>query len=79
MDDEALDRWALLIRQWTKGHDPKDAARVAPPSPPRAHGRDVYVYFDNDVKVRAPRDAQAFAGRLDAGPIWSIVKTARRA
>ena len=27
-------------------------------------GRDVYVYFDNDVKVRAPYDAMALAARL---------------
>lgn len=27
-------------------------------------GRDVYVYFDNDVKVRAPVDAMALADRL---------------
>jgi len=27
-------------------------------------GRDVYVYFDNDVKVRAPFDAMALAGLL---------------
>ncbi|MFH5824140.1 DUF72 domain-containing protein [Georgenia sp. AZ-5] len=27
-------------------------------------GRDVYVYFDNDVKVRAPVDAMALAARL---------------
>jgi uncharacterized protein YecE (DUF72 family) len=26
--------------------------------------RDVYVYFDNDVKVRAPYDAMSLAGRL---------------
>lgn len=78
-DDKALDRWAQLIRQWAKGRDPKDAERVGPPSPPRAHGLDVYVYFDNDVKVRAPRDAQALADRLNAGPIAASVKTARRA
>lgn len=33
----------------------------------RAHleaGRDVFVYFDNDVKVRAPFDAMALIGRL---------------
>lgn len=29
--------------------------------------RDVYVYFDNDVKVRAPADAEALAGRLGIG------------
>ncbi|MCJ9672869.1 MULTISPECIES: DUF72 domain-containing protein [unclassified Neorhizobium] len=78
-DDKALDRWAQLIRQWAKGRDPKDAERVGPPSPPRAHGLDVYVYFDNDVKVRAPRDARALADRLNAGPIAASVKTARRA
>ena len=27
--------------------------------------RDVYVYFDNDVKVRAPFDAMALSRRLD--------------
>lgn len=35
----------------------------------RAHleaGRDVFVYFDNDVKVRAPFDAMALIGRLPA-------------
>jgi uncharacterized protein YecE (DUF72 family) len=78
-DDEALDRWAHLIHQWAKGRDPKGAERVGSPSPTRAHGRDVYVYFDNDVKVRAPRDAQALAGRLNVGPISSIVTSARRA
>jgi uncharacterized protein YecE (DUF72 family) len=30
-----------------------------------ASGHDVYTYFDNDVKVRAPFDAQALARRLD--------------
>ncbi len=28
------------------------------------HGRDAYVYFDNDVKVRAPYDAMALIERL---------------
>lgn len=31
-----------------------------------AQTRDVYVYFDNDVKVYAPRDAIALATRLAA-------------
>ena len=34
----------------------------------RDAGRDVYVYFDNDVKVRAPFDAQRLAQLLGAGP-----------
>jgi uncharacterized protein YecE (DUF72 family) len=32
-----------------------------------ATGVDAFVYFDNDVKVRAPFDAMALAGRLNAG------------
>jgi uncharacterized protein YecE (DUF72 family) len=31
-------------------------------------GHDVYVYFDNDVKVRAPFDAMALATRVGATP-----------
>ena len=31
-------------------------------------GRDVYVYFDNDVKVHAPYDAQRLAALLGVGP-----------
>jgi uncharacterized protein YecE (DUF72 family) len=33
-------------------------------------GNDVYVYFDNDMKVRAPFDAMALAERLaDLAPL----------
>jgi uncharacterized protein YecE (DUF72 family) len=32
--------------------------------PPAAAERDVYVYFDNDAKVRAPFDALRLAERL---------------
>ncbi|MDQ1599248.1 MAG: hypothetical protein QOD68_722 [Actinomycetota bacterium] len=41
------------------------AARVAAW---RDEGRDVVVYFDNDVKVHAPYDAQRLAARLGLGP-----------
>jgi uncharacterized protein YecE (DUF72 family) len=33
-----------------------------------AAGQDVYVYCDNDIKVRAPYDAIALADRLGIGP-----------
>ena len=78
-DDEALDRWAHLVAEWVKGRDPKEAQRVLPPSPSRAHGRDVYVYFDNDVKVRAPRDAESLAVRLNSGSAASRPKSFKRA
>ncbi|MGK2957257.1 MAG: DUF72 domain-containing protein, partial [Acidimicrobiales bacterium] len=31
---------------------------------PAAKARDIYCYFDNDVKVRAPFDAQGLMTRL---------------
>jgi len=62
--DEALDTWARRVAAWARGTEPKDAARViAKPGPKRAR-RDVYVYFDNDAKVRAPFDAQGLQERV---------------
>lgn len=61
---KALDRWAVRVNRWAEGREPADALRVLPASRPRGAGRDVYVYFDNDAKVRAPADAAALKRRL---------------
>jgi uncharacterized protein YecE (DUF72 family) len=38
---------------------------IAPGTQPRRHNaRDVYVYFDNDAKVRAPADARSLRAKL---------------
>jgi len=38
---------------------------MAPEMPaPRRNARDVYVYFDNDAKVRAPVDACSLRAKL---------------
>lgn len=63
---KALDRWTGRIRAWARGGEPKDAERVLGPTRRRASGRDVYLYFDNDAKVRAPADAAALIRRLEA-------------
>lgn len=62
--DEALGDWAARVRGWRAGRTPQTEHTVAAPAPPKADGRDVYVYFDNDVKARAPFDAIALAERL---------------
>ena len=66
-DDDALDRWAARVRVWADGGEPADAKRLAAPVDP-VDGRDVFVYFDNDIKVRAPYDAMALAARLGLAP-----------
>jgi uncharacterized protein YecE (DUF72 family) len=67
-DEAALKRWAVRVRAWARGGEPRDAIRVLPRSAPRPRGRDVYVFFDNDAKVRAPPDAAALQGMVRAAP-----------
>lgn len=63
--DEALDHWAARIKLWARGLAPNDARLIAPETPaPRRDARDVYVYFDNDAKVRAPVDARTLRAKL---------------
>lgn len=63
-DDAALDRWATRVAAWARGEEPADAERVIDSPGPRRPCRDVYVYFDNDAKVRAPFDAQQLISRV---------------
>jgi uncharacterized protein YecE (DUF72 family) len=63
-DDQGLDWWAARVRAWASGGSSPDAHTVGLPAAPRPDGCDVYVYFDNDVKVRAPFDAMGLAARL---------------
>jgi uncharacterized protein YecE (DUF72 family) len=62
--EAALDRWADRIRRWRDGQEPRDAQRVEVKSRRGAKQRDVYCYFDNDVKVRAPFDADRLMQKL---------------
>lgn len=66
--EDALDAWAARISIWRAGAAVRGEHTIAPPLPDRAAGRDVFAYFDNDVKVKAPRDAQALADRLGIRP-----------
>jgi uncharacterized protein YecE (DUF72 family) len=63
-DDDALDRWAELVREWRAGRVPVTEHTIGQRARARRGGRDVFVYFDNDVKVRAPYDAMGLAERV---------------
>jgi hypothetical protein len=52
------------MRAWSCGCEPEDARRTLDKPCKRARCRDVYAYFDNDVKVRAPFDAMSLARKL---------------
>ncbi|WP_035781749.1 DUF72 domain-containing protein [Arthrobacter sp. H14] len=51
--DDELDCWADTVKGWLTGSGCPDG-----------RGRDVHVYFDNDVKVHAPFNAMGLARRL---------------
>jgi len=60
--DEALDQWADRFKKWRK-----QASKSKP--------RDVYAYFDNDVKVYAPFDAMGLAKRLGVDRDYEQIKS----
>jgi uncharacterized protein YecE (DUF72 family) len=59
-----LNRWAKRIESWHSGREPDDARLITKKKADRRAGRHVYVYFDNSIKVLAPRDAIGLAARL---------------
>jgi uncharacterized protein YecE (DUF72 family) len=62
----ALDRWRDRCVAWSEGKV-SDATKCISGSVAKGRGgRDVFCYFDNDVKVKAPRDAQALARKIAA-------------
>lgn len=59
----ALDRWAARARAWAAGEEPGDLPRVLPAAPTSAR-REVFVFFINGAKERAPHAATALLERL---------------
>lgn len=63
-EHDALEIWADRIAAWATGT--RAEGRRACETEAQACPRDVYVYFDNDIKVRAPFDAQALEAKVQA-------------
>jgi uncharacterized protein YecE (DUF72 family) len=61
----ALKRWGDRIDAWRQGKQPKDAHLAFAKSGRARKSRDVFCYFDNDIKVRAPFDARKLLERFD--------------
>jgi len=61
-DNDALDEWGQRIKVWAGGEEPEDAERVGGKA--RLRKRDVFVFFDNDRKLRAPANAMELIRRL---------------
>jgi uncharacterized protein YecE (DUF72 family) len=63
--DAALDVWADRVVAWSEGRPAPQAILAGSPAPPKGPA-DIYVFFDNDAKVRAPFDALNLVRRVEA-------------
>jgi uncharacterized protein YecE (DUF72 family) len=57
-DDKTLQEWAKRAVAWSRGEDPNNTKLAGKLAQGKQSRRDVFIYFDNDAKVLAPRDAQ---------------------
>ncbi len=60
---EALDRWAGIAREWAAGGTPSGLTYVTD-RPAGTSSREVFAFFINGAKERAPAAAQALIARL---------------
>ncbi|RYD19421.1 MAG: DUF72 domain-containing protein, partial [Verrucomicrobiaceae bacterium] len=65
--EPAIDEWARKVKRWSEGGNPQ-GTRLVTPAPPAGKERDVFTYFDNDVKIRAPFDAISLGKRFNLTP-----------
>ena len=63
-DSDSLDQWARRVADWAQGREAK-GDHASPQAALHRSRRDVYVYFDNDMKVRAPVDAKGLIERVE--------------
>jgi uncharacterized protein YecE (DUF72 family) len=63
---EALEAWARRARTWSDGGEPDDLPRLENRPTASTGARDVFVYFINGAKERAPAAAQELLRQLGA-------------
>lgn len=61
----AIRQWAHRLSLWANGCEVKDGRKASARNAAARKSRDVYLYFDNDAKVRAPIDAQQLIRAVD--------------
>jgi uncharacterized protein YecE (DUF72 family) len=63
-DDKALTLWAHRVVTWATGGEVTDGRKASGTRAVKRRNRDVFVYCDNDRKVKAPVDAAALRERV---------------
>ncbi len=68
---KALDRWAEDLQTWAAGGEPADLPRLEAPAK-ASKPRDVFVFFINGAKERAPAAAMGLLQRLGFEPTNTV-------
>jgi uncharacterized protein YecE (DUF72 family) len=66
---QALQEWKRRAYTWAEGGQPEDVPTIGPASASRTEGRDVFLYFINGAKEKAPAAAQALLQLLGFPPL----------
>jgi uncharacterized protein YecE (DUF72 family) len=61
---DGIDTWARRVIAWSRGEEVTDGTRIHPEPGPKRSSRDVFVYFDDDNKARAPFNAQSLSKKI---------------
>ncbi len=64
---KALDAWATAAQAWAQGSEPADLPRLEP-AKNKGNPRDVFVFFINGAKEKAPHAAMGLLQRLGFKP-----------
>ena len=62
---EAIDEWATRVLALSRGEEVTDGDKASPTDGPKQSSRDIFIYFDDDLKVRAPFDAQSLQKKVE--------------
>jgi uncharacterized protein YecE (DUF72 family) len=60
----ALKRWAQRAKAWARGKEPADLRKIVPNGAAPMRARDVFIYFINGAKERAPAAAEKLLSYL---------------
>ncbi|KAA6462123.1 DUF72 domain-containing protein [Acidobacteria bacterium AB60] len=75
---DAIDVWARRVFSWARCQQVTDGRLASTRNAPRRSSRDVYVYFDNDAKVRAPFDALALRKAVESLSVKPVCEETQR-
>ena len=56
--DKQLEHWAKRIGHWSQGRQTNDAKLIPDVAAPTRSARDVFCFFDNTMKIKAPDNAR---------------------